>query len=145
MENILARHPVMEDWGGVHGFIPFWLHPDNITDFFVINTYGGAKPVTVQEYLDARWYREDIPGDSMECQRCGYIYDAAADGEGVAFDELPDDWFCPICGSPKSHFSPYDHGSPDGPADEPKGAKNNGPILIWAIISTVLLVAVVVA
>ncbi len=23
---------------------------------------------------------------------------------GIAFEDLPDDWLCPVCGSPKSYF-----------------------------------------
>jgi glutamate synthase domain-containing protein 2/rubredoxin len=38
-----------------------------------------------------------------ECSLCGYIYDEAQ--EGVAWDELGDDWTCPMCGSPRSDFS----------------------------------------
>ncbi len=38
-----------------------------------------------------------------ECNICGYIYDAAA--EGVPWEELPDDWECPICGAAKSEFT----------------------------------------
>jgi rubredoxin len=37
------------------------------------------------------------------CEACGYIYDPA-DGDvdggippGTAFEEIPDDWFCPVC------------------------------------------------
>ena len=37
-----------------------------------------------------------------ECTICGYIYDDAQ--ESVKFEELPDDWTCPICGAPKSVF-----------------------------------------
>ena len=40
------------------------------------------------------------------CQVCGHAYDEAA--EGVAWDQLPDDWVCPICGSEKSLFQPAD-------------------------------------
>ena len=36
------------------------------------------------------------------CNVCGYIYDEAA--EGVAFDALPDDWVCPLCGAGKEDF-----------------------------------------
>lgn len=36
------------------------------------------------------------------CKICGYIYDEAA--QGVKFEELPDDWTCPICKHPKSDF-----------------------------------------
>ena len=38
------------------------------------------------------------------CGICGYIYDEAK--EGVAFDALPDDWVCPLCGADKSAFAP---------------------------------------
>lgn len=37
------------------------------------------------------------------CQICGYVYDDAK--EKVPFDELPDDWVCPICGAKKSMFA----------------------------------------
>jgi rubredoxin len=33
------------------------------------------------------------------CQICGYVYD----GE-VPFEQLPEDWTCPICKHPKSDF-----------------------------------------
>ena len=33
------------------------------------------------------------------CSLCGYVYD----GE-VPFEELPDDWTCPLCGAPKEVF-----------------------------------------
>ena len=36
------------------------------------------------------------------CIICGYIYDEAK--EKVKFEDLPDDWNCPLCGSPKSAF-----------------------------------------
>ena len=34
------------------------------------------------------------------CQICGYVYDDAK--EKVPFEELPDDWKCPLCGAAKS-------------------------------------------
>ena len=37
-----------------------------------------------------------------ECTICGYIYDDAK--ESVKFEDLPDDWTCPICGAPKAVF-----------------------------------------
>ncbi|UAL07442.1 MAG: rubredoxin [Candidatus Methanogranum gryphiswaldense] len=39
------------------------------------------------------------------CSFCGHIYDD--DKEEVSFDQLPDDWTCPMCGVPKSAFLPY--------------------------------------
>jgi len=45
-----------------------------------------------------------------QCTVCGYIYDPA-EGDpqsgvtpGTAFEDLPDDWVCPICGASKKDF-----------------------------------------
>lgn len=35
------------------------------------------------------------------CPICGYIHD---DDNGTRFEDLPDDWVCPLCGAPKSMF-----------------------------------------
>ena len=46
------------------------------------------------------------------CLVCGYVYDpAAGDPEGdipagTAFEELPDEWTCPLCGLGKDEFAP---------------------------------------
>ncbi len=47
-----------------------------------------------------------------ECTVCGYIYDpAVGDSDssippGTSFDDVPDDWTCPICGVGKDQFEP---------------------------------------
>jgi glyoxylase-like metal-dependent hydrolase (beta-lactamase superfamily II) len=38
------------------------------------------------------------------CSICGYVYDPA-EHDGVAFEDLPDDWRCPRCKQPKSKFN----------------------------------------
>jgi rubredoxin len=44
------------------------------------------------------------------CTVCGYIYDPdEGDPEsgvklGTSFEELPEDWVCPICGATKDQF-----------------------------------------
>ena len=46
------------------------------------------------------------------CDVCGYIYDpAVGDPEGkiaagTAFEKIPNDWVCPMCGASKESFSP---------------------------------------
>ena len=40
--------------------------------------------------------------DKWKCTVCGYIYDDAT--QEVKFEELPEDWTCPVCGVPKSMF-----------------------------------------
>lgn len=39
------------------------------------------------------------------CSICGYVYDPA-EHDGVAFEDLPEDWKCPKCKQPKSKFNP---------------------------------------
>ena len=45
------------------------------------------------------------------CDICGWIYDEALGDPdngieaGVKFDELPDDFVCPLCGAGKDSFS----------------------------------------
>lgn len=49
-----------------------------------------------------------------KCISCGYIYDPAfGDDEGgippgTAFEDLPDDWQCPVCYVGKEDFEPVD-------------------------------------
>ncbi len=38
------------------------------------------------------------------CTICGYIYDEKE--EGTPFNDLPDDWTCPVCNAPKDAFEP---------------------------------------
>ncbi|NME36143.1 MULTISPECIES: rubredoxin [Fusobacterium] len=45
-----------------------------------------------------------------KCEPCGYIYDPALGDEengiapGTSFEDLPEDWVCPICGLGKEVF-----------------------------------------
>jgi glyoxylase-like metal-dependent hydrolase (beta-lactamase superfamily II) len=38
------------------------------------------------------------------CSVCGYVYDPT-EHDGVAFEDLPDDWKCPRCKQPKEKFN----------------------------------------
>ena len=45
------------------------------------------------------------------CDICGYIYDPvngdpdSGIAPGTAFEDIPDDWVCPLCGVGKDDFS----------------------------------------
>lgn len=59
------------------------------------------------EIMNAPFLRMSIMGcleDMMmwRCTICGYIYDEAKEGE--KFEDLPDDWLCPVCNAPKDAF-----------------------------------------
>lgn len=46
------------------------------------------------------------------CTSCGFIYDPSLgdpDGgvpPGTAFQDIPDTWYCPVCGARKREFRP---------------------------------------
>ncbi|MEJ2100134.1 MAG: rubredoxin [Desulfobacterales bacterium] len=48
--------------------------------------------------------------DTYECTVCGYLYDPAQGDPdngieaGTSFEDLPDDWVCPVCGASKDQF-----------------------------------------
>ncbi len=55
-------------------------------------------------------YKEQIM-DKYVCDLCGYVYDPAKGDPdngidpGTSFEDLPDDWECPVCGASKDDFS----------------------------------------
>ena len=48
--------------------------------------------------------------DKYVCELCGYVYDPTVGdpdngiAPGTEFDELPEDWVCPLCGATKEDF-----------------------------------------
>jgi rubredoxin len=48
------------------------------------------------------------------CGVCGYVYDPAQGdpraeiAPGTVFEQIPETWHCPNCGSPKDVFDPED-------------------------------------
>lgn len=47
-----------------------------------------------------------------KCRSCGYVYDPEAGDPiagippGTPFEDLPDDWICPLCAVKKQEFFP---------------------------------------
>ncbi len=56
-----------------------------------------------------------------ECQACGFVYDE--DKEGKKWEELPDDWTCPVCGVGKDMFQKLPEKKPEKKAPEKKKGK----------------------
>ena len=48
------------------------------------------------------------------CTVCGYVYDPAIGdfkgdvAEGTSWEDVPEDWTCPLCGVSKKQFDPLD-------------------------------------
>jgi len=69
----------------------------------------GTTPKTAPSYIEEK--KEAVTKMAKyECTVCGYIYDPELgdpDGgiaPGTPFEEIPDDWVCPVCGATKSEF-----------------------------------------
>ena len=58
--------------------------------------------------------RRRVAMKKFECEPCGYIYDPVVGdpdsgiAPGTAFEDIPDDWVCPICGLGKDVFVPVE-------------------------------------
>lgn len=91
----------------------------SLQDAFVNKDKDGVLPMTYKDFRQLKSggtlenvekkvekKEEAIVGDSKGkkyiCKICGYVHDPEA--EGVAFEDLPDDYVCPLCGAPKSDF-----------------------------------------
>ncbi len=54
--------------------------------------------------------KEDMYMDKYICNVCGYVYDPevgdpdAGIEPGTPFEDIPEDWVCPLCGVSKENF-----------------------------------------
>jgi flavin reductase (DIM6/NTAB) family NADH-FMN oxidoreductase RutF/rubredoxin len=60
---------------------------------------NGTEPPTAPTYLPPEKEEKPAKAEKWVCSICKYEYTG-----DVPFEELPDDWVCPICGQPKSVF-----------------------------------------
>ncbi len=74
----------------------------------------GKSPETAPTYIKEKKEgnkKMEVAVTKYECTVCGYIYDPAKgdpDGgiePGTAFEDIPNDWVCPVCGVGKEDFN----------------------------------------
>lgn len=66
----------------------------------------GFAPKNAPTYVDKAKLKKpalEVPSKKFKCPVCGYIYDES--DESIRFADLPADWVCPVCGTPKSEFN----------------------------------------
>ncbi len=74
----------------------------------------GTAPKTAPTYIEEQIKPEKKTYKKYRCKICGYVYDpelgdASQDIKaGTPFEELPDDWTCPVCGAAKEDFVEID-------------------------------------
>ena len=73
---------------------------------------GGKAPKSAPHYIEDEKVKEKEKGkmDKYVCTICGYIYDPEKGDPdegiepGTKFEDIPDDWTCPLCGAGKEDF-----------------------------------------
>jgi flavin reductase (DIM6/NTAB) family NADH-FMN oxidoreductase RutF/rubredoxin len=76
-----------------------------ITYLYYRQVKKGVAPKNAPTYIDKSKLTgktEKPAAKKFKCPACGYIYDNAI--EAVKFEDLPDNWICPVCGSEKDDF-----------------------------------------
>lgn len=80
-------------------------HADRYTEALEVLNGGGVVTRVVDENPQTqKWI----------CRQCSMIYDPVTGdpdsgiAPGTAFADLPDDWYCPICGATKKTFKPLE-------------------------------------
>ena len=73
-----------------------------MSKFKVQNPYKGGK--TSSEHERRKKMQQ------WQCSVCGYVYDPDKGdpdngiNPGTSFEDLPEDWTCPVCGASKDQF-----------------------------------------
>jgi rubrerythrin len=71
-----------------------------------LNILGGGQETPRKELTDKQTQK-------WICRKCSMIYDPALGDPdsgivaGTAFEDIPEDWYCPVCGASKKTFVPY--------------------------------------
>lgn len=92
---------------------------DPMTYSYYHQVKKGSVPKTAPNYVkeESKVEKSQVTDKGTElkkykCSVCGYVYDPAVGDpdSGIkpqtAFEDLPDDWICPVCGVGKDQFNP---------------------------------------
>ena len=69
------------------------------------------------------------------CSLCGWEYDPAVGdpdsgiAPGTAFEDIPEDWVCPVCGMSKAAFEPSGESAAEAPSEEKP--VDDDPAAMW--------------
>jgi len=84
-----------------------------LTYAFYRNVKRGIAPKNAPTYIDKTKLKTPVKKEESvkyQCAACGYIYDPAKGDTdsgikpGTKFEDIPDDWVCPVCGAEKQDF-----------------------------------------
>ena len=67
-----------------------------------ISMPAGTVGAMLQQACEAACFQDS---GTYFCARCSHVYDPVKDGNGSAFEDLPESWRCPLCGAPKAAYA----------------------------------------
>lgn len=73
---------------------------------------GGTAPKAAPTHIEEEETQSEENVQKYRCTVCGYVYDPKKGDPdsgiepGVSFEDLPEDWVCPVCGASKEKFEP---------------------------------------
>lgn len=74
----------------------------DVTETLILNDEPSATYAYYHKNIKPKPKAEKGDGKKWVCTICGFIYDDSK--EKVPFEELPENWVCPLCMHPKSDF-----------------------------------------
>lgn len=87
-----------------------------LTYCYYRNVMKGKSPKSAPTYINIEHINQENKEETMNnsgiwvCEVCGYRYDPkegdpdSGIAPGTPFEDLPDDWVCPLCGVDKTNF-----------------------------------------
>ena len=87
---------------------------DPLTYAYYREVKKGKAPKNAPTYIDTAKINQKVAAEQTQkyyCTACGYIYDPALGDPdsgippGTKFEDLPDNWVCPVCGTEKADFA----------------------------------------
>ncbi len=82
--------------------------------YAIYHSRKGREPKTAPTYIPEEKEEKRSKNMKYVCNICGYVYDPAVgdpDNDvdpGTKFEDVSEDWVCPLCGAPKDDFSPQE-------------------------------------
>ena len=92
----------------VNNYLDKKQEQDLINDFYeqqeeyVVDVPVMEEELVKEEVAEQAEKKETTTSNKYRCVICGHIYDDEV--EKIKFEDLPDDWKCPVCGVSKDKF-----------------------------------------
>jgi len=114
--RVVQTHDVGTHWLFIGELVQSEVVDDSlepITYLYYREAKKGIAPKNAPTYVDQSLLQKKdttLKYKKFKCPVCGYVYDEEnGDPEngidpGTLFDDLPDDWVCPVCGTEKEDF-----------------------------------------